>query len=217
MPVPRTLAVLLVVVAATPACNLPTKQSAAADAGAATSTAAASTGAASTPSAGTASAVMATEKAMPPATVIAPPTTPLPGTPDLAHLLGTKADGWNPKVFTGLREGMAPAQAGKAFKYADAYDKFGIADIPVGNVKGVQRYRLNYLEGKLKFAEIWFDASLETAAFRDSLVKACKAKWGEPSNPGEEPMWIGPEYYTVNVSKIIDLSAKGWSLKIALR
>jgi hypothetical protein len=163
----------------------------------------------------TASAAPPASAAMPKATVTAPPATPMPGNPDLGQLLGTKADGWNPKVFAGLKEGMTPAQAAKVFKYADAYDPNGITDIPVGNVKGVQRYRLSYLDGKLKFVEIWFSAT--TPAFRATLEQACTARWGlKPTKAGESSMWIGPDFRSISVSAIIDLTAKGIQITVAL-
>jgi hypothetical protein len=211
------LAVVTLSITSLTACDM-LKKKGAGSAGSASSTASAAPPATATSTAPAASA--AAKTALPPATVTAPAATPMKGNPDLGALLGTKADGWNPKVFAALKENMTPAQAGKAFKYADAYDPNGIVDIPVGNVKGVQRYRLSYLDGKLKFGEIWFDASLLTPAFRAELAKACTAKWGNPekSKPGDEDaMWIGPDFNSVTLHKIIDLHAEGWMIQVALK
>jgi hypothetical protein len=202
------LAAVALLATSAAACDLLKKGDAAPDAGAAPSATAAVSVAASASS---------KPKAMPASGITPPPATPLAGTPDFAALLGTKADGWNPKVFGTLKAGMSPADAGKAFKYSNAYDANGIADVPVGNVKGVQRYRFTYLEGKLKFGEIWFSA--ETPALRDALVNACKAKWGNPEKGkvGDDVMWIGPDFNSVTVGKVIDLTAKGYNLTVALK
>lgn len=139
--------------------------------------------------------------------------------PDFAALLGTQADGWNPKVFAKLKEGMTPAEAEKAMPGAGKVDQFGFVDLPTANVKGVAKYRLSFLKGKLAFGEIWFSPKLDHPSFEAAFIKAGIAKWGKHSDkkPTDEmTMWFGPSLHSATLSKIIDLEAKGWQVQVAL-
>lgn len=140
--------------------------------------------------------------------------------PDFGALLGTAADGWNPKVFSKLKEGMTPAEAEKGLPGAGKVDQFGFADLPATNVKGVAKYRLSFLKGKLAFGEIWFSPKLDHPSFEAAFITAGIAKWGKHSDKkaGEEmTMWFGPDLHSATLSKIIDLHATGWQVQVALK
>ncbi len=140
--------------------------------------------------------------------------------PDFGALLGTSADGWNPKVFARLKEGMTPAEADKAMPGAGKVDQFGFADIPAGNARGVAKYRLSFLKGKLAFGEIWFSQKLDHPSFEAAFITAGIAKWGKHTDkkPGDAmTMWIASDMHSATLSKIIDLHATGWQVQVALK
>lgn len=113
--------------------------------------------------------------AAPAAVSAAPAAVPVP---DLVALLGTKADGWAPKPFAGLKKNMTPKQAGKVLPWASKLTS-GDAENTATGVTGVAKYRIHYSDNKLFQVEIWFDASQHTKAFHDAFVKAANAKWGD--------------------------------------
>jgi len=131
-------------------------------------------------------------------------TTSLASAPDLPKLLGTKADGWLPKPFTGLKKNMTPAQAAKVLPGADKLSGSS-ADILVKDERGVAKYRLRYVDRKLFAGEIWFLPALHNKAFHDTLVAAATQKWGPPrSSTDLSVIWFSETTQMATVSDNFD-------------
>jgi hypothetical protein len=111
-----------------------------------------------------------------PAVAIAP--SPLA---DVSGLLGTKADGWPPKPFASLKYEMKPAEVAKVVPGADKVD-YGVAEITSTGVKGVAKYKFRYVDKKLVEVEIHFDKAAHTPQFKDQIIAAANAKWGNTSS-----------------------------------
>ena len=140
---------------------------------------------------------------------------PAAALPNLAALLGTKADGWLPKPFAGLKKNMTLAQVTKVKPWANKLDARGSVETAVKDVRGVVKYRLHFVDKQLFTGEIWFDPSLHTAAFRTAFLAAAKPKWGEPKSATDTlVMWFSE---TSALAKLSDAeSGGGYALEVQI-
>ena len=101
--------------------------------------------------------------------------------PETVAALGTKKDGWSPKVLAKLKKGMKPEEAGQAFPGAEKISEYGFSKVRVTDIPGIVAYEFYFAKGKksgkpddLHSVKIHFDGSAEFA----ELAQLCVAKYG---------------------------------------
>lgn len=121
---------------------------------------------------------------------------------DLPAILGTKKDGWSPKLISGLKRGMKPDEAAKVFPGAEKIDKFGFVEVPIQGQPGLDEIRLYYAKDKegvpseLQSVKLNFSPALNTDAFWDELSKACIERYGKADEKEIAKRlitWVGPK------------------------
>ena len=144
---------------------------------------------------------------------------------DLAAILGTKKDGWSPKVIGGLKRGMKPDEAAKVFPGADKIDKFGFVEVPVEGHPGLDEIKLYFAKNKdgvpeeLQSAELGFSPALHNDAFWDLLSKACIERYGKADDKELEKRlvtWAGPKSGMAQLVKGLTEN-HGFTLRITLQ
>jgi hypothetical protein len=132
--------------------------------------------------------------------------TPPNGSPDLRPIIGTD-DAWAPTVFTGVRAGMSPEEVGKVIPGAEKVSKFGISNVPVKNVAGVDGYQLSFQDGKIYSGTVQFKRSLKSGEFYAYLVNATTNKYGD-AKPDEVKKklitWVDSRFRMAQASWFVD-------------
>ena len=138
----------------------------------------------------------------------------LPGTaaaavpPETVAALGTKKDGWTPKVLAKLKRGMKPEEAGQVFPGAEQVSKYGFSDVPVTDIPGIVAFEFYFAKNKktdkpeeLQSVRIHFDAGAEFA----ELAEMCVAKYGRiKQKDAVEKMlvvWVNPKLRLATLSR----------------
>ena len=62
--------------------------------------------------------------------------------PETVAALGTKKDGWTPKVLAKLKRGMKPEEAGQVFPGAENISQYGFSKVPVTDIPGIVAFRV---------------------------------------------------------------------------
>lgn len=129
-------------------------------------------------------------------------------TEQFTAILGSKVDGWLPKVLAGkgLKAGLTPAQTAKIIPGADKVSEFGYSKVAVNNIPGLKQYEFYYdkASGSLKLTSVKlaFDPALNEAY--NDLVKVAAAKYGQPKPEEVQQQiisWVGPEFVTAQLTK----------------
>ncbi len=114
-----------------------------------------------------------------------PAADPPSGPPDLRVSIGDDVDAPSLKIFAKLKEGMTPEEAGQAFPGAEQISKFGISDVAVDNVPGVEKCTFHFIEAarlgpgrRLTSADVLFKKSVSTPKLFEQLVAAMVKKYG---------------------------------------
>lgn len=121
---------------------------------------------------------------------------------DLVAILGTKKDGWSPKLIGGLKRGMKPDEAAKVFPGADKVSKFGFAEVPIEGQPGLDGLKLYFAKDKdgvpseLQSVKLQFSPALNNDTFWAELSKACIERYGKADDKELEKRlvtWVGPK------------------------
>lgn len=131
---------------------------------------------------------------------------------NLAEIIGTKADGWFPKVIKGfnLKRGMTPEEVGKAIPGAEKISDFGFSEVAVKDVPGLQKYEFYFAKNdsnqptKLESVRLHFDPSLNNEESYQKLIDVLVKKYGEakPEDIQKQIVtWVGPKFATVQLTK----------------
>lgn len=141
-----------------------------------------------------------------------------------AAIVGTKQDGWLPKVFAGkgLKKGLTPAAAGKIIPGAEQVSEFGFSKVAVSNIPALRQYEFYYAKdssGKptqLEAVKLHFDPAMNQTY--PDLVKVLSSKYGAVKPEDEKRQivtWIGPEFVTAQLTKqVTDFG--GYELNVSL-
>jgi hypothetical protein len=143
---------------------------------------------------------------------------------DLAAILGTKKDGWSPKVISGLKRGMKPEEAAKVFPGADKVSEFGFVEIPIEGHPGLEEIRLYFkkndgVPNELQSVKLGFHPAYKTDAFWDELSKACIERYGKADDKELEKRlitWVGPKSGMAQLTKGLT-DNHGFTLDITLQ
>ncbi|MBW4662516.1 MAG: hypothetical protein KME15_28050 [Drouetiella hepatica Uher 2000/2452] len=139
-----------------------------------------------------------------------------------ATILGTKQDGWLPKVIAGrgLKKGLTPAMAGKIIPGAEQVSEFGFSKVAVQNVPGLKQYEFYYAKNgeaaQLESVKLQFDPNLNEA-YAD-LVEVATQKYGaaKPEDIEQQAIvWVGSDFVTAQLTKPLT-SFDGYVLNISL-
>jgi hypothetical protein len=143
---------------------------------------------------------------------------------ELADIIGSIADGWEPVALRGLKSGMSPAEAAAVISGADVFrDSQPVARIDLTDTRGLSGIKLQYAgenfeQYRLAYGSVIFstEASSRPGFFSD-LLDACRSKYGEPtssSDASEQVTWrdelgyaqlladgryLEPRYYVLTV------------------
>src|SRR5262245_27458995 len=89
--------------------------------------------------------------------------------PETVAALGTKKDGWTPKVLAKLKRGMKPEEAGQVFPGAENISQYGFSKVPVADIPGLVAFEFYFAKDKtgkpsdLHSVKMHFDGSAEFA------------------------------------------------------
>jgi len=129
-------------------------------------------------------------------------------TEQFTAIIGSKADGWLPKVLAGkgLKAGLTPSQTAQIIPGADKVSEFGYSKVVVNNIPGLKQYEFYYdkASGSLKLTSVrlMFDPTLNEAY--NDLVQVAAAKYGQPKPEEVQKQiisWVGPEFVTAQLTK----------------
>ncbi len=121
---------------------------------------------------------------------------------DLPAILGTKKDGFAPKVLSGLKRGMKPDEAAKVVPGAEKVSKFGFVEVPVQGHPGLEGLKLYFAKDKdgvpneLQSVQLQFSPALNNDAFWGELSKACIERYGKADDKEIQKRlitWVGPK------------------------
>jgi hypothetical protein len=144
---------------------------------------------------------------------------------DLPAILGSKRDGWSPKVISRLKRGMTPEEAAKAFPGADKVDKFGFVGVPILGHPELEEIRLYFAKGKdgvpkeLQSVKLSFQSALNSDTFWDQLSKACIERYGKADEKELAKRlitWVGPRSGMAQLMKGLTEN-HGFTLDITLQ
>lgn len=136
------------------------------------------------------------------------------GTPkdQFVAILGTKQDGWLPRVLVdkGLKRGMTPAAAGKIFPGAEKVSEFGFSKVAAKDSPGLKQYEFYYAKDgsgqptQLSSIKLHFEPGMNEAY--SDLVDVASNKYGaaKPEEVQQQTIvWIGPDFATVQLTKSV--------------
>jgi hypothetical protein len=141
-----------------------------------------------------------------------------------AAILGTKQDGWLPKVLAGkgLKKGLAPAVTGKIIPGAEQVSEFGFSKVAVQNIPGLKQYEFYYAKdssgvaSQLESVKLQFEPDLNES-YAD-LVEVAAKKYGaaKPEDVEQQAIvWVGSDFVTAQLTKPLT-SFDGYELNISL-
>lgn len=137
-------------------------------------------------------------------------------------ILGTKQDGWLPKVISGrgLKKGLTPAMTGKIIPGAEQVSEFGFSKVAVQDIPGLKQYEFYYAKNgeaaQLESVKLQFDPNLNEA-YAD-LVEATTQKYGaaKPEDIEQQTIvWVGSDFVTAQLTKPLT-RFDGYELNISL-
>lgn len=143
---------------------------------------------------------------------------------EFTAVLGTRQDGWLPKVLAGkgLKQGLTPAAVGKIIPGAEQVSEYGFSKVAVSNIPTLKQYEFYYAKdssGKptqLQAVKLQFDPALNQTY--PDLVKVLSNKYGavKPEDVERQSIvWVGPEFVTAQLTKpVIDFG--GYELNVSL-
>ncbi|MGD2183122.1 hypothetical protein [Lusitaniella coriacea] len=148
------------------------------------------------------------------------------GTPDIAGVIGTKEEGWMPKVLAdkNLKENMTPEETGKVIPGAEEVSEFGFSEVQVEDVPEIQKYEFYFEKdeagkpNKLKNVKLVFDPTLNGKITYEELAKILAVKYGEVSSGDIEKeivTWVGPDFSTAQFTKGLN-DFEGYSFQISV-
>jgi len=127
--------------------------------------------------------------------------------PETVAALGTKKDGWTPKVLAKLKRGMKPEAVGQVFPGAENVSQYGFSNVAVADIPGIVSFEFYFAKNKagtpsdLQSVKIHFDPGPEF----DELAQMCVAKYGRIKEKGAvEKMlviWINHKFRLATLSK----------------
>ena len=135
--------------------------------------------------------------------------------PETVAALGTKKDGWTPKVLAKLKHGMKPEEAGEVFPGAEQISEYGFSKVRVNDIPGITAFEFYFSKNKktgkptdLASVKIHFDGSAEFA----ELAQVCSAKYGRiKQKDGIEKMliiWINSKLRLATLGQSYEKGAK---------
>lgn len=127
-------------------------------------------------------------------------------------ILGTKQDGWLPKVLAdkGLKRGMTPTAAGKIFPGAEKVSEFGFSKVAAKDSPGLKQYEFYYAKDgngqptQLSSIKLHFEPGMNESY--SELVDVASNKYGaaKPEEVQQQTIvWIGPDFATVQLTKSV--------------
>ena len=124
-------------------------------------------------------------------------------------ILGTRKDGWLPKVLIGknLKKGLTPEEAGKVIPGSEKVSDLGFSKVTAQDISGLKNYEFYYTRdntGKFKLngIKLYFDPSVNQS-YQD-LVSVLVSKYGEvnPEDVKKQILaWVIPEFKTAQLMK----------------
>ncbi|MDY7015281.1 MAG: hypothetical protein SVX43_17120 [Cyanobacteriota bacterium] len=147
-------------------------------------------------------------------------------TPDIAGIIGTKEEGWMPKVLAdkNLKENMTPEETGQAIPGAEEVSEFGFSEAKVEGVPGLQKYEFYFEKDdsgeptQLKNVKLIFDPALNSKITYEELAKILEVKYGEvkPEDIEQEIVtWVGPSFSTAQLTKGLN-EFEGYTFQISV-
>lgn len=130
----------------------------------------------------------------------------------IAAIVGTKQDGWLPKVIAGkgLKRDMNPEEASKILPGAEEVSQFGFSEVKVNDVPGLQGYELYFAKNdagepkKLQAIKLAFDPDLKDQLSFEEAAKEISKKYGEYKEVESDGkitsyLWIGPKFASASL------------------
>lgn len=147
---------------------------------------------------------------------------------DLASIIGTREDGWLPKVLAPyeFERGMSPEEVGKIMSGAEKISEFGFSEVSAKDIPGVDKYKFSFLKDKsdptqkrtLYSISILFDPSIQSELPYDAVASAFADKYGEVEPQTIEAKivtWGGPNSATAQLTNSVK-RFEGYEFKIVI-
>jgi hypothetical protein len=141
--------------------------------------------------------------------------------PETVAAIGTKKDGWTPKVLAKLKAKMKPEEAGQVVPGAEKISQYGFSKVAVTDIPGIVAYEFYFAKNKagqptdLQSVKIHFDGGAEW----DELSQLCVAKYGriKQKDAVEKKLaiWVNSKLRTASLSQSFEKGAK-YSLDVKL-
>ncbi len=139
---------------------------------------------------------------------------PPPGMPDLNAIVGSDRENRAPAMLSQLQAEMGRDDVEQILKGGGGDPKKNTVKVAIKDRPGVKDVELSYNAKGLRSVRIHFEAKHDSDAFRDYLLKACDAKFGDRPPPKDGVY----TYTTANfkTSKVRLIKGEGYELEILL-
>lgn len=144
-------------------------------------------------------------------------------TEQFTAILGSRADGWLPKVLAerGLKKGLTADAVGKIIPGAEQASEYGFSKVSVTTIPGLKQYEFYYTKDssntlRLESVKLYFDPALNQAY--PDLVKVLSNKYGDtiPEDVEQQSIvWVGPGFVTAQLTKSVT-DFGGYELSVSL-
>ncbi len=139
---------------------------------------------------------------------------PPPGMPDLNAIVGSDRENRAPAMLNQLQAEMGRDDVEQILKGGGGDGKKNTVKVLIKDTPGVKDVELGYNAKGLRSVRIHFEAKHDSDAFRDYLLKACDAKYGDRPAPKDGVY----TYTTTNfkTSKVRLIKGEGYELDVML-
>lgn len=140
--------------------------------------------------------------------------TPPPGMPDLNAIVGSDRENRAPAMLSQLQAELGREDVEQILPGGGGDPKKNTVKVAIKDKPGVKDVELSYNAKGLRIVRIHFDSKHNSDAFRDYLLKACDAKFGDRQPPKDGVYtWTTANFKT---SKVKLVKGEGYELEIML-